>query len=157
MCWLSLLSINLLVKNNLGFCLFKWCGVRWILAVLGLASLPIFRESLQCDWDSEEQEPRSCADLYLVTSFICLGLSGKGRIPWVPDFLKFKSKSLSTLPDKDITRRSNFCWKSSLPECISKQSISFSDMPLIKNIKQRMKVCCPCSNEFPLILFIYLF
>lgn len=70
------------------------------MAVLGLAALPIFKESSQCDLDSQEQEPRSSVGLYLVTSFICLGLSGKGRIPWVPDFLKLESKSLSSLPDK---------------------------------------------------------
>lgn len=93
LCWLILFSINLLAKNNLGFCLFKWCGGRCFLALLGLAALPVFTESLQCDLDSGEQEPWSCGDLYLVTSFICLGLSGKGRISWMPDFLKLESKS----------------------------------------------------------------
>lgn len=62
--------------------------------------MPVFNESLQCDLDSQEQEPGSCAGLCLVTSFICLGLSGKGRTPGVPDFLKLESKSSSAIPDE---------------------------------------------------------
>lgn len=62
-------------------------------ALLGSAALPVFTESLQFDLDSQEQELRSCVDLYLVTSFISLGLSEKGKILWVPGFLKLESKS----------------------------------------------------------------
>lgn len=77
--------------------------VVWSEMVFGIAEitvLPVFTESLQYDLDSQEQEPRSYVDLYFVTSFICLGLSGKGRIPWVPDFLKLESKSLKAFQIK---------------------------------------------------------
>lgn len=45
------------------------------MVLLGLAALPVFTESLQCDLDSQEQELRSYVDLYLVISFISPGLS----------------------------------------------------------------------------------
>lgn len=95
LCWLILFSTNLLVKNNLGF-VYSSVWSEMFFGIAGISCIASFYRIFAM-WSLRSKSSGAVFTLYLVTSFISLGFSEKGKIPWVPDF---ESKSLSSLPDK---------------------------------------------------------